>query len=111
MTDRNKEYRTLDVVIYPAYMYYMLRVQINEQNTNIEFRMCFSKLFGISSELLMLGILSVGGSGTSGKQKKTNNRQCTFYDNFKGRRTSHCEKVSQMISSLGSSRGRCPFKL
>ena len=70
MTDRNKEYRTLDVVIYPAYMYYMLRVQINEQNTNIEFRMCFSKLFGISSELLMLGILSVGRSGTSGKQKK-----------------------------------------
>ena len=70
MTDRNKEYRTLDVVIYPAYMYYMLKVQINEQNTNIEFRMCFSKLFGISSELLMLGILSVGGSGTSGKQKK-----------------------------------------
>ena len=45
MTDQNKEYRTLDVVIYPAYMYYMLRVQINEQNTNIEFRMCFSKLF------------------------------------------------------------------
>ena len=70
MTDRNKEYRTLDVVIYPAYMYYMLRVQINQQNTNIEFRMCFSKLFGISSEWLMLGILSVGGSGTSGKQKK-----------------------------------------
>ena len=88
MTDQNKEYRTLDVVIYPAYMYYMLRVQINEQNTNIEFRMCFSKLFGISSELLMLGILSVGGSETSGKQK--NKQPTTFYDKLKGRRTSHC---------------------